>query len=138
MLHISSPFSLARGALENLSIAYWILHPAARADRVQHALRWWAQNYLDAERALRPVGGIEDGTTESALLQLKELARRTNGVTAALIRKGHSSSVAVKYTNQHAVEAEQVLFLLAADSRLVFRLRSCEDGPHYFAGGRSV
>ncbi len=109
VLHISSPFSLARGALENLSIAYWILHPADRTDRLQHALRWWAQNFLDAERALRPVGGIADGATESALLQLEELARRT-GVTATLIRKGHSSSVAVKYTNQHAIEARQVLF----------------------------
>ncbi|GAB4588948.1 hypothetical protein [Nocardia sp. IFM 10818] len=110
MLHISSPFSLARGALENLSIAYWILHPAERADRVQRALRWWAQNFKDAERALRPAGGIEDGATESALLELEEVARRSANVIPVPIRKGHTSTEAVKYADQHAVEARQVLF----------------------------
>lgn len=108
MLHISSPFSLARGALENLSIAYWILHPAERADRVERTLRWYAQNCLDAERALRPQG--VDCGAEQDLLKLEGVARRITGVAADMVRRGHSSTAAVKYTDQHVTEARTVLY----------------------------
>ncbi|MTE17458.1 hypothetical protein [Nocardia aurantiaca] len=110
MLHISAPFSLARGALENLSIAYWILHPTERADRVQHALRWWAQNYRDAARALGPIGAIDLGANESTLLKLEDVARRTPGIAADPIRNGHRSSEPVKYTDRHTIDTWQILY----------------------------
>ncbi|KZM68553.1 hypothetical protein [Nocardia terpenica] len=113
VLSISAPFSLARGALENLSIGYWIVHPDERSTRVERALRWWAQNCLDADRALQApgaLGTIEDGKKESTLRGLEDVARRTAGVAVAEIRRGHSSTVAVKYTDQHAAGALQILF----------------------------
>lgn len=109
MLHILSPFTLARGALENLSIAYWILHPAERKDRIEHALRWYSQNHLDAERAYRS-SGTEDFKAEPELLKLEELARRSIGVAPGSVRRGHSSTVAVRYADEHTIEAQKVLY----------------------------
>jgi len=43
VLHSAAPFTLVRGALEILSSAFWILHPAKRDLRVERVLRWHAK-----------------------------------------------------------------------------------------------
>ncbi len=52
-VHVAAPSSLARGALETLFAAYWMLHPVSRDERVTRALRWQAQNMRDAGKAVR-------------------------------------------------------------------------------------
>ncbi|MGV9639275.1 hypothetical protein ACWDO0_34370 [Nocardia rhamnosiphila] len=109
LLHTSAPFSLARGSLENLSLGYWILHPKNQIVRVERALRWHAQNYLDAERALKPrkVGNSKAGPK---ILKLEAVARRTRGVPVKAIGEGHSSTTAVRYASTNSVTAGSVLF----------------------------
>lgn len=45
MLHSAAPFTMVRGALEVLSSAFWILHPAKRTVRVERVLRWHAKTF---------------------------------------------------------------------------------------------
>ncbi|MEU2043640.1 hypothetical protein [Nocardia niwae] len=108
VLHNLAPFSLARGALENLSLAYWVLHPAQRDVRVERALRWWAQNYKDGERACAP-RGIANSAAEPKLLKLEAVAQQRPGITSR-IRNGHTSTDAVAYTQTHAKQARSVQF----------------------------
>ena len=62
----ASPFSLVRGALENLCAAFWILHPPSlRNDRVERGLRWHAKNFYDQNTALKP-RGLSDNTARDA------------------------------------------------------------------------
>lgn len=107
ILHTMAPFSLARGALENLSLAYWVLHPSQRDNRVERALRWHAQNYKDGEKALAP-RGVANSPAEPKLLKLEAVAQQ-RGITAN-IRTGHTSTEAVKYSQEHAKQAGAVLF----------------------------
>jgi hypothetical protein len=107
VLHALAPFSLARGALENLSLAYWVLHPTQRNERIERALRWHAKNYKDAEKALSP-RGIANSEAEPRLLKLEAVARQ-RGITAN-IRTGHTGTPVVEYSQQHAVKAGEVLF----------------------------
>ncbi|SUA75399.1 Uncharacterised protein [Nocardia otitidiscaviarum] len=123
VVHTMAPFSLARGALENLSIAYWILHPKERDERITRALRWHAQNVKDNERANGPQGrGLPNCEAEPYLLKIEAVGRKRPGVPVAAIpkqpgmaavkaiRDGHTSSEAVKYSQDNAVTAGSVLW----------------------------
>lgn len=113
VLHNLAPFSLARGALENLSLAFWVLQPAARDLRIERALRWWAQNHKDAEKATAP-RGVPNSLAEPKLQKLEAVARIRPGISVhprTGIRSGHSSTEAVKCAEEHAKTARSVLFL---------------------------
>lgn len=45
-------FTLARGALENASVAVWLLSPNTRAERLKRAILWHAMNIKFREKAL--------------------------------------------------------------------------------------
>ncbi|WP_328439665.1 hypothetical protein [Nocardia puris] len=110
IIHTMAPFSLARGALENLSIAFWLLHPAQRAERLEHLLRWHAQNINDSHTALEGRGlPNSDKTPKLAKLQsaTKTILPRTD---FRVIKNGHTSTEAVNYANQFAPTAGNVLF----------------------------
>ncbi|CAM4486850.1 hypothetical protein NONI108955_34290 [Nocardia ninae] len=107
VLHALAPFSLARGALENLSIAYWVLLPSQRNVRIEHALRWHAQNYLDGGRALVP-RGHPNSDPAPKLTKLEDVAQQRD--ITARIRTGHSSTEAVKFSEDNAQQAGAVLF----------------------------
>jgi hypothetical protein len=51
ILHANAEYSLFRGALENFGAAFWVLHPAQRSKRVEHALRWMVKNLKDHDNA---------------------------------------------------------------------------------------
>lgn len=113
VLHGLASYSLARGALENLSLAFWVLHPESRDLRIERALRWWAQNFKDAEKALAP-RGIHDSDAEPKLAKLEAVAQTRPAISVhhkTGIRAGHSSTEAVKYADEHAQRAREVLFL---------------------------
>ncbi|MFC9997022.1 hypothetical protein [Nocardia sp. NPDC127526] len=108
VLHTMAPFSLARGALENLSIAYWILRPQRRDERVARTLRWHARNVRDAEHAKAP-RGLPNSLSEPYLLKIEEVAGKRSGITAK-VRDGYKSYDAVKYSQDNAVAAGSVLW----------------------------
>ncbi|MFD6107445.1 hypothetical protein ACFWFQ_32820, partial [Nocardia salmonicida] len=107
VLHNLAPFTLARGALENLSLAFWVLHPQQRDVRIERALRWWAQNFKDADKACSP-RKIPNSDAEPKLLKLEAVAQRRPAIPG--IRSGHRSTPAVEYTQNHAKAARSVLF----------------------------
>jgi hypothetical protein len=109
VLHLAAPSSLARGALENLSAAFWILHPDERDVRVERCLRWQAVNMKDGERATSAMGASpERKSLETKLQQLVRVGAAI-GIPAKTIRGGYSSTEAVAYANDHAA-AGAVLF----------------------------
>ena len=52
MLHVAAPNTLARGVIENAAMAWWVLAPRRRNDRVQRALRVYFQDAKDEKNAL--------------------------------------------------------------------------------------
>jgi hypothetical protein len=70
VLHTAAPASLARGALENLATAYWILRPDDRNERVERTLRWHAKNRKDAHQAVKDTELAADGAPKVDLERL--------------------------------------------------------------------
>jgi hypothetical protein len=100
LLHIAAPFSLSRGALENFAAAFWILHPNGRNDRIERALRWYAKNFKDQERAVGSLA-LQGHTPLEGKLQKLEAIAAKRGITTS-IRGGYTSTEAVTYANDNA------------------------------------
>ena len=101
VVHVAAPASLARGALETLAAAYWVLQPAQRDERVTRSLRWHAKNMRDAETA---VGDLElPGHTplEEKLSKLDVVAAKRS-LNIKTIRGGYTSTETVKCAEEHA------------------------------------
>ncbi len=97
-VHVAAPSSLARGALETLSAAYWMLHPVSRDERVTRALRWQAQNMRDADKAVRARNLAGHLSLDDKLASLDEVAAK-RALDRKAIRTGYNSSEAVKYAD---------------------------------------
>ncbi|NLU61375.1 hypothetical protein HCA61_03755 [Rhodococcus sp. HNM0563] len=108
ILHIAAPFSLARGALETLSAAYWIVHPTSRDSRIERTLRWHAQNFKDKDRALAPLSQPDYTPLEGKLSKLDAVADRRPGIVTT-VRSGFTSTEVVKYADQNGVKAKSAL-----------------------------
>lgn len=101
LLHTMAPFTLARGALETLTAAFWILHPSRRDDRVTRALRWHMKNFTDQNTALSNLEGSGYDGVEVRKASLFEVADR-RGIPSSDIKGAYSSTEAVLYTAEHA------------------------------------
>jgi hypothetical protein len=108
VLHIAAPFSLVRGALENLSAAFWILHPKARNQRIERTLRWHAKNFHEQFIALEPLGLLDEAQRDAKLAKLDAVAT-PRGISAQDVRAGYRSSRAVRYAEEHS-RSEPLLF----------------------------
>lgn len=108
VIHNAAPFSLIRGALENLAAAYWILHPSMRNTRIEHALRWHAKNFKDQHKALGPGGESTEAKRDQKLGKLVAIAAR-RGIPSKDIRAGYLSSTAVDYAESHSQRAKPSL-----------------------------
>lgn len=106
ILHIAAPYSLSRGALENFSAAFWILHPSSRNSRIDHALRWQAKNFREGNTAIEGLNLPTRKTLESKLLKLDAVAQR-RGIPDRF-RGGYTSTDAVTYAEKHS--SVKVLF----------------------------
>ena len=95
VLHLAAPWSLTRGALENLAVAYWILGPVRRSDRVERALRWHYRNIAD-QHAATDLHGLSPTPLDAHLAKIDAVAGR-NGLSGDLLRRGYYSSAVVKY-----------------------------------------
>lgn len=108
VLHNASPFSLVRGGLENLSTAYWMLHPSTRNERIERALRWYAKNVNDGHTALKEIGLSDDTRRETRLCKLDEIAAR-RAISANAVRSGYTSTGALKYVEEHSSRSKPLL-----------------------------
>jgi hypothetical protein len=108
VLHASAVYSLVRGSLENLSAAFWILHPPVRNDRIERTLRWHARNFNEQLIALEPLGLADDASREAKLVRLDAIAA-VRGISTASVRAGYRSSTAVKYVEEHSAESTPLL-----------------------------
>lgn len=97
LLHTMAPFTLARGALETLTAAFWVLHPSRRDERVSRALRWHMKNFVDQNTALSRLAGSGYDGIEARKTSLFEVTDR-RGIPRDHIAKGYSSTEAVLYT----------------------------------------
>ncbi|MGH1565738.1 hypothetical protein [Mumia sp. DW29H23] len=114
--HVAATWSLARGALESLATAYWILGPDRRDERVERTLRWHAQDITDAEEATRHLGLPNVASAESRLVALDAVARR-RALDPEAVRRGCTATEAVEY-------AEVSLPHLSMGVRLPWQLSS--------------
>jgi hypothetical protein len=108
VFHAAAPFSLLRGSLENLSAAFWILHPRTRNERIERALRWHAKNFHEQHIALEPSGLSEKAKRDTKLAKLDVVATQ-RGISTDKVRAGYWSSGAVKYAEEHAKRSEPLL-----------------------------
>lgn len=101
MVHVAAPGSLARGALENIAAAYWILGPAQRDERVSRTLRWYSKNVKDQNTALFPLGLSDDSKRNAKLERLDQIAVR-RGLEGRRVKAGYTSTEAVEYAESNA------------------------------------
>lgn len=100
-LHIAAPFSLARGALEMISAAFWILHPAAKDERITRLLRWHVKNCKD-EREVAKISEVAPPPyLESKRRNILEIGQRQR-LRRDLIEKGYTSTAAVRYAGEES------------------------------------
>jgi hypothetical protein len=100
-LHINAPYSLARGVLENAAIAFWIVHPAERPERLHRAFRWWAKNANDG-KAVHTAFPNAGGASSSEVIKKLETAAAANHLPIGEIKNGYTSSAAVRYADANA------------------------------------
>ena len=101
VVHVAAPASLARGALETLAAAFWVLQPTRRDERVTRSLRWHAKNMRDAEAAVGDLNLPGHRPLEEKLLKLDVVAAKRSLDTMA-IRGGYTSTETVKCAEEHA------------------------------------
>lgn len=94
LLHVAAPFSLARGGLENLATATWILAGATQGQQVERTLRWHAQNAKDGDRAMGDLKLAGARTLSEQRALLDEVAQRCD--VGASFHSGYASTEAVK------------------------------------------
>ncbi|WP_157931456.1 hypothetical protein [Mycobacteroides abscessus] len=105
-LHSSASYGLARGALENLGAAFWILHSDDRAIRIEHSLRWWTTNYKDQERATKT---MSNRPPLAAKLDRIEALARAASCDLSKIRNGYSSTEALTYADTNSTASNPYL-----------------------------
>ncbi|GIH19165.1 hypothetical protein Raf01_73370 [Rugosimonospora africana] len=76
VIHMYSPYSLVRVALENASAAVWMLAPPSRADRITRRLRFAASDIRNGEKVKELVGHVGPRTKDDRLDDLRGIARR--------------------------------------------------------------
>lgn len=101
-LHANADYSLIRGALENFGTAFWVLHPRQRTIRIERALRWMTQNFLDQERA---VGGLQLPRYVPAPEKVTEIVAMAQdaGCNITEPRAGYASTQVMKYADEHSM-----------------------------------
>jgi hypothetical protein len=96
--------TLLRSALESLAIAFWIVHPDARGDRVSRALSFWVSNIRDEATAFSDLTG-RDIAPDDRISQVRAVAVR-NGVA---MHKGVQNTEVLRYTDTALKMPSQLL-----------------------------
>jgi hypothetical protein len=93
VLHARAPYTTARGCLENAAVALWIVHPKGRAERILRALRWYATDAIDGDRATREVGITPPRPLAERLADLRTTAERNGCDPDEAVRPIRSTAV---------------------------------------------
>ena len=101
-VNLAAPATLARGALETLAAAYWVLGPKERDERVARALRWHVKNMWDSNTALKP-RGLTRRPLDEMLKRVLAVADR-RGLEGKPISGGYTSTDAVKYADEQLTD----------------------------------
>lgn len=73
-IHLYAPYSLIRAAVENASVAVWLLSPTARPERIERRLRLAALDMRSGERMRKLVGAQGRKTLDERLGELAAIA----------------------------------------------------------------
>jgi hypothetical protein len=102
-----APYTLIRAALENASMAVWLLDPESRAERISRRLQAAAGDIRYGEDARAITGGKGPKTRDQRLAELQRIAARC-GVSKQTAIKGASYSGIIKAVG----DPEQVTLLV--------------------------
>jgi hypothetical protein len=102
-IHVAAPASLARGLVENMATAFWILHPKQRSERVTRTLRWHARNAHDQQKAFKHLRDLPPPRRPHAerVALMVEIGGRV-GADPETVRRGYRPSTPVEYADQHS------------------------------------
>lgn len=78
-LHPSAPFTLARAAIETGAMAYWVLAPAARRERILRRLQLARKDVLDGDSAATGAGIPVNRPRAVRLAELEDVCARVCG-----------------------------------------------------------
>lgn len=104
MLHIAAPASLARGFIESMATAFWILHPPRRAERVARAMKWYVRNVHDQTEAIGNVAKLtESGRSPGErIMRVVDIAAGAGAEDRAYVERGYRPGQAVEYAHREA------------------------------------
>ena len=105
IVHLSAHAALARGALENLAVAFWILHPNQRNLRIEHTLRWYVRNALDQSEALPEMGVPMRRSRDEMVRSLEQVMLARVPQVPRGFTRGYYSTGVVKYVEAHRDDA---------------------------------
>lgn len=76
LIPMFAPYTLIRGALENASMAVWLLAPSSRAERITRRLQVAADDIRNGERARAITGDKGPKTRERRLAEVEQIAAK--------------------------------------------------------------
>jgi hypothetical protein len=114
-LHVNTPATIARGALESASTAIWIAKPPGRDERVRRTLAWFWQDVRDGDTA----------ATGAGITVPTELSVRQDKLKNVAAARGLDPKSITSFTSTEAVKsAKEHLGTESIDVLLMWRLCS--------------
>jgi hypothetical protein len=108
-LHLSSPATVARGALETAAAAIWIAEPIRRDDRVERALSWFFKDAKDGDNAATGAGLQVPTPLQDRIDKLDKVAA-ARGLMGKV--KGYTSTAAVTAAKDHLGSTKMDVLLM--------------------------
>ncbi|WP_410792323.1 hypothetical protein [Kribbella sp. C-35] len=109
-LHPSAPFTLARAAIETGAMAYWVLSPAARRDRILRRLQLARKDIMDGDSAATGAGIPVNRPRDERLTELEDLSERVCGTRTV---PGLNPSAIIEQVESQLQPEQQMHQLLA-------------------------
>lgn len=92
-IHMYSPFTLVRSALENGSAVVWMLQPPQREERLARRFRFAIEDIRNGERARKLTGQAGPRTEKERIDQIRVIAGRVGLDAAALKERATYSEI---------------------------------------------
>ena len=104
MLHAAAPASLARGFIESMATAFWLLHGPSRVERVGRAMKWHVRNVHDQAEAVGDIVSLtQSGRSPSERIRrVVDIATAAGVEDQAYIERGYRPGQAVAYADREA------------------------------------
>ncbi|MDQ3576473.1 MAG: hypothetical protein M3443_02495 [Actinomycetota bacterium] len=109
VLHLSTPATVTRGALESAATAIWIAEPNLRDDRVRRALSWFYKDVKDGDAAATGAGIPVPTKLQDRIDKLNKAAT-DRGLQSAV--RGYTSTEAVTAAKAHLGSTKMDVLLM--------------------------